>query len=76
MLAEVGRQRLVHIDPASGEVTEIARNLAIGYPAAEGTPPSYVQTGVAVSPAGAIYVSADRSTALYKIVPQQPGGGH
>lgn len=76
VLAEVGRQRLVHIDPASGEVTEIARNLAIGYPAAEGTPPSYVQTGVAVSPAGAIYVSADRSTALYKIVPQQPGGGH
>jgi len=76
VLAEVGRRRLVHIDPGSGEVTEMARNLAIGYPAAEGTPPSYVQTGVAVSPSGAIYVSADRATALYRIVPQQPGGGH
>lgn len=75
VLAEVGRRRLVHIDPASGEVTEMARNLAIGYPAAEGTPPSYVQTGVAVSPSGAIYVSADRTTALYKIVPQS-GDGH
>ncbi len=76
VLAEVGRRRLVHIDPGSGEVTEMARNLAIGYPAAEGTPPSYVQTGVAVSPSGAIYLSADRATALYRIVPQQAGGGH
>lgn len=76
VLAEVGRQRLVHIDPESGKVTEMVRNLAIGYPAAEQTPPSYVQTGVAASPSGAIYVSADRATALYKIVPQQPVVGH
>ena len=76
VLAEVGRQRLVHIDPESGDITEIARNLAIGYPAAESTPPSYVQTGVAVSPSGAVYVSADRTTALYKLVPQNSGGGH
>ncbi|HEX4881346.1 MAG TPA: hypothetical protein VFV18_03280 [Porticoccaceae bacterium] len=76
VLAEVGRQRLIHIDPDSGAVTEMARNLAIGYPAAEQTPPSYVQTGVAASPSGAIYVSADRATALYKIVPQQASGGH
>lgn len=76
VLAEVGRQRLVHIDPESGDITEIARNLAIGYPAAENTPPSYVQTGVAVSPSGAVYVSADRTTALYKLVPQNSGGGH
>lgn len=70
VVAEVGRQRLVMLDPDSGEITEIARNLAIGYPAAEGTPPGYVQTGVGVSPSGAIYVSADRSTALYRILPQ------
>lgn len=74
VLAEVGRRRLVRIDPQNGEVTEIARNLAIGYPAAEGMPPSYVLTGVGVSPSGAIYVSADRATALYKITPQQAAG--
>ena len=76
VLAEAGRQRLVHIAPESGKVTEMARNLAIGFPAAEQTPPGYVQTGVGVSPSGAIYVSADRTSGLYKIVPQQPGGGH
>ena len=74
VLAEVGRRRLVRIDPENGAVTEIARNLAIGYPAAEGMPPSYVLTGVGVSPSGAIYVSADRTTALYKITPQQTAG--
>ncbi len=74
VLAEVGRRRLVRIDPQNGEVTEIARNLAIGYPAAEGMPSSYVLTGVGVSPSGAIYVSADRATALYKITPQQTAG--
>lgn len=73
-LAEVGKRRLVRIDPEDGKVTEIARNLAIGYPAAEGMPPSYVLTGVAVSPSGAIYVSADRATALYKITPQKVAG--
>lgn len=71
VLAEVGKRRVVRIDPNNGEISEIARNLAIGYPAAEGTPPGYVLTGVGVSPAtGAIYVSSDMNTALYKITPQ------
>ncbi len=68
VLAEVGKKRIVRIDPDDGEVTEIARNLAIGYPAAEGTPPGYIMTGVGVSAGGAIYVSSDMNTALYKIV--------
>lgn len=68
VLAEVGKRRIVRIDPDDGEVTEIARNLAIGYPAAEGTPPGYIMTGVGVSASGAIYVASDLNTALYKIV--------
>ncbi|MGE0486659.1 MAG: PQQ-binding-like beta-propeller repeat protein [Gammaproteobacteria bacterium] len=70
VLAEVGRQRVVRIDPTSGRVEEIARNLALGYPAAKGTPPAYIQTGVAVGAGGDIYVSSDRTTALYKISAQ------
>ena len=70
ILAEVGRQRLVRIDPESGEISEIARNLAIGLPAVDNTPAAYIQTGVAVSRAGNIYVSSDLNTALYKITPQ------
>ncbi|MBQ0719051.1 MAG: PQQ-binding-like beta-propeller repeat protein [Gammaproteobacteria bacterium] len=70
VLAEVGKQRIVRIDPASGEITEIARNLAIGLPPAQGTPPGYIQTGVAVSAAGNIYLTSDLNTAVYKITPQ------
>ena len=70
ILAEVGKQRVVRIDPDNGEVTEIARNLAIGLAPAESTPAVYIQTGVAVSDAGNIYVTSDLNTALYKITPQ------
>ena len=70
VLAEVGKRRVVLVDVATGKVTEIARNLAIGYPAAAGTPPVYITTGVGVSMTGAIYVSSDVNTALYKITPQ------
>ncbi|MEZ0122567.1 MAG: PQQ-binding-like beta-propeller repeat protein [Candidatus Reddybacter sp.] len=70
ILAEVGKQRIVRIDPDSGEISEIARNLAIGLPPAQGTPPGYIQTGVAVSAAGNIYVTSDLNTAVYKITPQ------
>lgn len=70
VLAEVGKQRIVRIDPNSGEISEIARNLAIGLAPAQGTPPGYIQTGVAVSNAGNIYVTSDLNTAVYKITPQ------
>lgn len=70
VLAEVGKQRVVRIDPDNGEVTEITRNLAIGLAPAESTPAVYIQTGVAVSDAGNIYVTSDLNTALYKIIPQ------
>ncbi len=70
VLAEVGKQRIVRIDPKTGDVTEVARNLSIGLTPAEGTPAVYIQTGVAVSDAGNIYVTSDLNTALYKITPQ------
>ena len=70
VLAEVGKQRLLRIDSTSGAMSEIARNLAIGYPGAKGSPPAYVATGVGVSASGAIYVSSDLNTALYKITAQ------
>lgn len=70
VLAEVGKQRVVRINVKNGEVSEIARNLAIGLAPAENTPAVYIQTGVAVSDAGNIYLSSDLNTALYKITPQ------
>ncbi|MDA0820995.1 MAG: PQQ-binding-like beta-propeller repeat protein [Proteobacteria bacterium] len=70
VLAEVGKRRIVRINPVDGQVAEIAGNLAIGYPAAEGTPAVYITTGVGVSASGAIYVTSDLNTAVYKITKQ------
>ena len=67
VLAEVGKKRIIRIDPKTGEISEVARNLAIGYPSAIGSPAVFITTGVGVSDSGAIYVSSDLNTAIYKI---------
>ncbi|UQA63922.1 SMP-30/gluconolactonase/LRE family protein [Polyangium aurulentum] len=69
IVAEVGRKRLVRIDPATGSATEIASGLKIGLPESEGLPPGYIPTGVAVGRSGTIYVSSDVESALYRFVP-------
>jgi sugar lactone lactonase YvrE len=70
VLAEAAAQRVVMIDPKTGEKTVIASNLPIGLPGIEGIPPSNIPTGVAVGKDGVIYVSSDLENALYRLVPQ------
>jgi YVTN family beta-propeller protein len=67
VVAEVGARRLVSVDPATGEVAELAGDLPIGLPGLEGAPPSYVTTGVAVAPDGAIYFTSDLENAIYRV---------
>lgn len=69
IVAEVGRKRLVRIDPATGRSTVIASGLRIGLPESEGLPPGYLPTGVAVGRSGTIYLSSDVESALYRFVP-------
>lgn len=69
IVAEVGRKRLVRIDPATGRSTVIASGLRIGLPESEGLPPGYIPTGVAVGRSGTIYLSSDVESALYRFVP-------
>ncbi|MFZ6181177.1 SMP-30/gluconolactonase/LRE family protein [Nannocystis pusilla] len=69
VVAEVGRKRLVRVDPVTGRSTVLATGLRIGLPESEGLPPGYVPTGVAVGRSGTIYVSSDVESALYRFVP-------
>jgi sugar lactone lactonase YvrE len=69
IVAEVGRKRLVRIDPATGRSTVLASGLRIGLPESEGMPPGYLPTGVAVGRSGTIYLSSDVESALYRFVP-------
>ncbi len=73
IVAEVGRKRLVRIDPATGRSTVIASGLRIGLPETEGFPPGYIPTGVAVGRSGTIYLSSDMESALYRFVPAAGG---
>jgi sugar lactone lactonase YvrE len=67
IVAEVGAQRIVEIDPQNGNVKEIAGNLPIGLPAAPGGLPTNIPTGVGVGATGAIYFSSDIENAIYKV---------
>lgn len=69
IVAEVGRKRLLRVDPATGSATVLASDLPIGLPEGEGMPPGYVPTGVAVGRSGTIYVASDVESALYRFVP-------
>ncbi len=65
VVVETGTAQLVQIDPASGTITTLVNNLAVGYP--PGSPPPGLVTGVAVSGSGMIYVTGDVENVLYKI---------
>ena len=55
--AEAGANRLVRIDPASGEIRPIVSGLALDSSFVEGGPSTWLFSGVAVGPSGTIYFS-------------------
>jgi sugar lactone lactonase YvrE len=67
LVVETGAGRLSRIDTETGEVSLVADDLALGYPAAPGFPPTYVFNGVDVGPSGNIYVTGDIDNVLYCI---------
>jgi len=69
-VVETGTRRLLKIDPTSGAITQLAINLAVGFPSYPGGLPPYLITGVAVSDSGTIYVTGDLENVLYKISPK------
>lgn len=69
IVVETGAQRLVRIDPATGEKQIIASNLPVGIPPAPDTPPHWILNGVTIDRFGAIYVSSDLDNKILKIWP-------
>jgi len=69
-VVETGTRQLLKIDPTSGAITPLVKNLAVGFPSYPGGLPPYLITGVAVSDSGTIYVTGDLENVLYKISPK------
>jgi len=68
IVAEVGRQRIVSVDPNTGAKTVIASHLPIGLAGPAPFPAANIPTGVAVNgDTGDIWFTSDLENALYKI---------
>ncbi len=67
ILAEVGKKRLLAIDPVTGRRETIAWNLPIGLPGYAEGPLPFIPTDVAVSCFGHIYISTNTNNAIYRI---------
>jgi sugar lactone lactonase YvrE len=70
IVAEVGAQRLIAIDPGTGEVETVADGLPIGLAGGDDLPPPFLLTGVAVEANGSIIFSSDIENAIYRVNPQ------
>jgi len=69
LVVETGAGRLSRIDTKTGKVRTIAENLALSFEVIPGLTPTYIFSGVAVGPSGAIYVTSDVANVLYRIEP-------
>jgi LPXTG-motif cell wall-anchored protein len=67
LVVEAGAGRLSLINTKTGEVSAVAEGLELGAEGTPGMPPTWGFNGVAVGPSGAIYVTGDIGSVLYRI---------
>ena len=58
-VVEVGKQRLLAVDPANGAVEVLATGLPVGHAAANAPDPVHLPSGVAQGSDGTLYISGD-----------------
>ena len=67
-LVEAGRQRLLAINPVNGAIDILATELPVGEPVANAPAPVHLPSGVAQGADSSLYVSADRTNSILKLV--------
>jgi sugar lactone lactonase YvrE len=68
-VAEVGRKRLIVIDPVTGSRVVVGDKLPIGQMFTRSPAPVYLPTGVAADETGAIYIACDADNSVLKFTP-------
>ena len=67
LVMEVGKQRLLEIDPVDGATRTLVEDLPVGLPALEGLPPTGVFNDVVEAANGDLFFTADRDAGLYRL---------
>ncbi len=70
LVVETGAQRLVSVDPATGEVSTVVAELSVDTTAVPGFPRTWMFSGVAVGPSGAIYLTSFVDNQLLVLRPE------
>jgi sugar lactone lactonase YvrE len=65
LVVEVGKDRLISLDLATGEMLVVAEGLGLNEAMPTGSPPALI--GVAVGPSGSIYVSGPVDNVVYRL---------
>jgi sugar lactone lactonase YvrE len=68
-VVEVGKQRVVEINPATGELTVLAYDLPVGRKSPQENDPVYVPSGIAAGADGSLYLSSDQQLSILKLTP-------
>ncbi|WP_421705485.1 SMP-30/gluconolactonase/LRE family protein [Alloalcanivorax xenomutans] len=67
LVMEVGKRRLLEVDPVRGDQRVLAEELPVGLPQLQGLPPTGVFNDVVEAANGDLYFSADRKGGLYRM---------
>ena len=70
LVVNVGTKELLEIDPKTGKVIPLVRDLPVGLFVPKGFMPAFTLSGVAVSKSGNIYLTSDIDNIIYKISPK------
>lgn len=70
LVAEPSAQRLLIIDPKTGQSEVAAEQLPIGLAPGPGMPPTGIPTALAADSEGRVYFASDIDNALYRLTPQ------
>ena len=70
LVAEPSAQRLLIIDPETGQSEVAAEHLPIGLKPGPGMPPTGIPTALAVDAEGHVYFASDIDNGLYRLTPQ------
>jgi streptogramin lyase len=71
LVVNVGTKELLQIDPQTGAIAPLVKDLPLGLLVPEGFMPAFTLSGVAVSKAGNIYVASDIENVIYKLSPNR-----